>query len=1195
MTSLNEPIFAPPSYLDICGLLTNSPKEFGRTLREADPDGLFLVQAARTGDTRSLTALIDVAGFHPDIHSESAVKDGDVEGHASLDKLEQRTPLSWAAGQGHTAATAALLERGADLDRMDARGMTALHWAASEGRVEDVKLLLKSYNPLSGECDNDNNEPGKGKGPETEAETETRQRKTPQDWMDISGRTPLSRAAAAGHAEVVKILLEEGSEEDSLGFDLLDLEDSQGRTPLSWAAGNGHKDVLQSLLDIVSAKERAEAEKGWKEEERNWWRRTPLESAREQQQSKGKQPIAAIFAGLGLDFGHADYQGWTPLTWAAKNGHTSIIELLLDNGDDPEFEDSQKSTPLWWAAAGGHEEAVRTLLQKGAVTEHEGREGTALSQALYYGHEAVISLLQHSTSKPKKQPAVDREALLWWAVVEGHAAFVASMLQSGVSPDHLYASEQRPLLLASAKGDEAIVNLLLTHGANTEVKGSWWSANYGIPGYEYGHNRTPISWAAGNGHVGTVKLLLNKGASLEAKDNANWTPLAWAAGNGHTEVVELLLQHGADLEIAEKTRPYYYSSDNNSGRETPLGAAIKGNHLGVAKLIIDKALERLTPEPVIDLKDKDRRSLLSWAAILGHDTAISQLLSREEFKEIINDQDSSSQSPLLFASQGGHDSIVRLLLENGASVKYTDEKRRSPLWFAANNGHEACVRLLLDKNADPLIIDKVVWDTSTHRAAVNNHIAVVSLLLDRGVDVDVHNSSKLTPLSRAAEEGHLEMVNLLLARGAKHDAEDSHLGESPLCRAAGKGHIAVVKALLAHGAPADPVSSSSRESPLSRAASGGHEAVVNLLLAPPHSANPNWASLSRWYSGHTPLTAAAENGNERIVRRLLACGAEVNGKTRGKRSTALCKAVENGHESIVKLLLDKGSDVEPQRWSSYAYKDSYSPVVLAAKRGRIGILKMLLEKWTEVQRIAARSGLRAGGTKNLNWETLTPAVKEAATADHGNDEVVALLLDTMVELVMEGSGNSRETSRKKVAAGLHWVSWRSFWYRHDKESMVKALLEFGADPNIMDEYGTTPLCKVEDLTVARLLLEAGALPNRGRDRSGRTPLLIATELRSTSGPMVKLLLAYKADLEIKDKDGCTPLLRAAQRGSLDIVRLLVEAGANLETEDEEGRTPLSWAGWNRHDNVVKYLLEAGADPDAYLGEKPRVRGRRGWY
>ena len=59
------------------------------------------------------------------------------------------------------------------------------------------------------------------------------------------------------------------------------------------------------------------------------------------------------------------------------------------------------------------------------------------------------------------------------------------------------------------------------------------------------------------------------------------------------------------------------------------------------------------------------------------------------------------------------------------------------------------------------------------------------------------------------------------------------------------------------------------------------------------------------------------------------------------------------------------------------------------------------------------------------------------------------------------------------------------------------------------------------------------------------------------------------------------LLSAAQKGHAAVVKLLLETGkANPDLTDWSGRTPLSWAAENGHEVVVKLLLETGkANPD----------------
>ena len=58
---------------------------------------------------------------------------------------------------------------------------------------------------------------------------------------------------------------------------------------------------------------------------------------------------------------------------------------------------------------------------------------------------------------------------------------------------------------------------------------------------------------------------------------------------------------------------------------------------------------------------------------------------------------------------------------------------------------------------------------------------------------------------------------------------------------------------------------------------------------------------------------------------------------------------------------------------------------------------------------------------------------------------------------------------------------------------------------------------------------------------------------------VKLCLELGADVNATNSMGLTALLGAVNRGSNDIIELLVKRGARLDIKDKEGRTPLRWA------------------------------------
>ncbi|KAK3176106.1 hypothetical protein OEA41_007428 [Lepraria neglecta] len=84
----------------------------------------------------------------------------------------------------------------------------------------------------------------------------------------------------------------------------------------------------------------------------------------------------------------------TPLSWAAGNGCSTVVKLLLaKDGVDPDLKESQSGlTPLSWAAYEGHEAVVKLLLATGQVeVDFKYKDGwTLLSQAAYRGHEAIV-------------------------------------------------------------------------------------------------------------------------------------------------------------------------------------------------------------------------------------------------------------------------------------------------------------------------------------------------------------------------------------------------------------------------------------------------------------------------------------------------------------------------------------------------------------------------------------------------------------------------------------------------------------------------------------------------------------------------------------------------------------------------------------------------------------------------------------
>ncbi len=175
-----------------------------------------------------------------------------------------------------------------------------------------------------------------------------------------------------------------------------------------------------------------------------------------------------------------EFESYTPLGCAAKNGRTAAVKVLLDNGADINQKKggyrfgNYNPTPLILAAREGHAETVKLLLTRGADVK------------------ATDSMLHFNA--------------LMWAVSSAkgeHAEIVKLLLERGANVNETRAGYgETPLIMAAEKGSADDVKILLERGARINAKS--------------GEGTTALSNAAFEGHYDVVKILLAAGADLDA-------------------------------------------------------------------------------------------------------------------------------------------------------------------------------------------------------------------------------------------------------------------------------------------------------------------------------------------------------------------------------------------------------------------------------------------------------------------------------------------------------------------------------------------------------------------------------------------------------------------------------------------------------------------------------------------------------
>lgn len=459
-------------------------------------------------------------------------------------------------------------------------------------------------------------------------------------------------------------------------------------------------------------------------------------------------------------------------------------------------------------------------------------------------------------------------------------------------------------------------------------------------------------------------------------------------------------------------------------------------------------------------------------------------------------------------------------------------------------------------------------DSRLATAAANRDTAAVRALLAQKVDVNAPDAQGTPALHWAIRVDDIDLARLLLSAGA--DAKlPNRYGLTPL----------------------------------TLAVTGGNPAIIRLMLdagADPNAVDP---------AAETMLMIAARVGVADAVRALLDRGAVVDARDKTFQQTALMVAIRENHTPIVQMLIERGADVNaktrtgatpnwvlpnsvpgfghgvgivrgglPPRGSRQPIPGSLSPLLYAARDGRLEAAKLLLAAKAEINQTDANA--------------ITPLIMAIV---NNRVDVAKFLIEQGAD-IQSADWYGRTPLWAAVETRNMDVDNGTFVNSIEREPMlelIRILLERGAKVNVrmkevppirrtflrttgslewVDFTGQTPFLtasRAADLTVMRLLLKYGADPNISTFE-GTTPLMAAAGVNWVydqtfdEGPAarleaVKLCHELGNDVNAINTMGLTALMGAANRGSDDIIKFLVEKGARLDVKDKEGRTALTWA------------------------------------
>lgn len=331
------------------------------------------------------------------------------------------------------------------------------------------------------------------------------------------------------------------------------------------------------------------------------------------------------------------------------------------------------------------------------------------------------------------------------------------------------------------------------------------------------------------------------------------------------------------------------------------------------------------------------------------------------------------------------------------------------------------------------------------------------------------------------------------------------------------------------------------------------------------------------YDQDVALHEAVRNNRIGEVKKLLSHGANSNSNLEYPLHIL---SVLNEKPETLELLLKAGADTE----------------LVYRKDGRT----LLGEAAAEKDSIYISLALQYGAAPNrVDSNDITPLMK---ACDHGIVRNIELLLAAGAEV-------NKKDSEGKTALVYACQSWTDS--NDDQVTIMKLLLDSGADPNTLTKEGKPVIAFTERTTVEQLLLGAGAqyyTPlseyngrpeddifvairynhsekfmqslQQGLDLNSITDENEWTPLRKAirRPAMLKQLILSGADPHLTDDRGEGLLHYAGMFGCQETITILLNSGLDINMRDQNQDTPLHNATSFGNTNTVSFLLEKGADP-----------------
>jgi len=402
-----------------------------------------------------------------------------------------------------------LIEAGADVLASNRRGVTPIYLAARNGDAEIVEMLLAHG---------------------ADANTTLPE-----------GETVLMTAAKSGNAAAVAALLTGGGE------DLYGLENKadpnvaegwHGQTALMWAAAAGHADIMKLLIeagaDLNYFSQAIDAPQpnpdrlqgGFVYAKIPKGRFTALHFAARE----GQLESVRTLGDAGADLDVVDEEGSNAMVLATLNGHLDATGLLLEGGADPNISDNFGRNVLFVATDLNTIDynprpapVIKTTLKPVDIVRMALEHGAEPDAPLKTGLPAYLA--QGAAHNPILN---DGATAFFRAAMSGDLAVIDMLLEAGADP-LVFTAEREKISYGG--------------GADMPTPGKT-SALMAAAGVGW---RDQLSRGRDEDAIELIGMLLEEGADVNAANQEGNTPLHGAALRGSTAIIQYLVDNGADV------------------------------------------------------------------------------------------------------------------------------------------------------------------------------------------------------------------------------------------------------------------------------------------------------------------------------------------------------------------------------------------------------------------------------------------------------------------------------------------------------------------------------------------------------------------------------------------------------------------------------------------------------------------------